>query len=70
MSKLAIGVRRQNPQNITKATKEAEKEVRIAKQDLEGASKNNKFYAKRKFRFDAASKKLSDLHAMTEQMGA
>ena len=70
VSKLEIDVRGQRPQNIAKATKEAEKEVRIAIKDLDGASKNNRFYAKRKFRFDAASKKLSDLHAMTKMMGA
>lgn len=70
VSKLAINVRRQKPQSITKATMEAEKEVRIARQDLQGASKKNKFYARRKFRFVAASKKLSDLNAMTEQMCA
>ena len=70
VSKLEIDVRGQRPQNIAKATKDAEKEVRIASKDLDGASKNNRFYAKRKFRFDAASKKLSDLHAMTKMMGA
>ena len=70
VSKLAINVRRQKPRSITKATMEAEKEVRIARQDLQGASKKNKFYARRKFRFVAASKKLSDLNAMTEQMCA
>lgn len=43
VSKLAIDVRSQTPTNISKATEEAEKEVGIARRDLEGASKNNTF---------------------------
>ena len=70
VSKLAIDVRRQTPTNINKAIDEAKKEVGAAKHDLERAPKINKFYAKRKFRLDAANKTLNDLHAMVEQIGA
>jgi len=70
VSRLSVDVKRQLPTSISKAISEASKEVKEAATDLAGASKSNRFYAKRRFRLDTANKKLRDLQALVEEVSA